>query len=86
MAPSEFGPVAGWSSHHGARDAMSIAWRDLGAAFALYLVLEGLLPFLSPRAASRVFAQMARSPARQLRIVGLLSMLGGCVLLYFVRG
>jgi uncharacterized protein len=65
---------------------MSIDWRDLGAAFALYLVLEGVLPFVSPAAAQRLFLAMARAPTRQLRVVGLASMLAGCVLLYGLRG
>jgi uncharacterized protein len=65
---------------------MTIDWRDLGTALALYLVLEGVLPFLSPAAAQRAFLAMAQAPARQLRVVGLASMLGGCGLLYYIRG
>jgi len=65
---------------------MSIEWHDLGAACALYLVLEGLVPFVSPLAAQRVFLAMSRTPTPQLRVVGLASMLAGCALLYGVRG
>ena len=64
---------------------MSVDWHDLGAALALYLVLEGVLPFLSPAAAQRVFQAMSKAPTRQLRLVGLGSMLAGCALLYGVR-
>jgi uncharacterized protein YjeT (DUF2065 family) len=65
---------------------MSVDWQDLGAAFALYLVLEGALPFLSPAGAQRVFLAMSQASAAQLRMVGLVSMLAGCGLLYYLRG
>ena len=65
---------------------MSIDWHDLGAALALYLVLEGLLPFVNPAAAQRLFLAMSAAPAVQIRIVGFASMLAGCALLYGVRG
>ncbi len=65
---------------------MSIDWADLGAALALYLILEGLVPFLNPAAAQRLFQAMARAPAGQLRAIGLASMIAGCALLYGLRG
>jgi uncharacterized protein len=64
---------------------VGIAWQDLAAAFALYLVLEGVLPFLSPPAVKRAFAQMISLPDGVLRLVGLGSMLAGCALLYLIR-
>ncbi len=64
---------------------MNIDWQDLGKAFALYLVLEGILPFLSPGLAQRVFQRMSQADTRQLRIVGLTSMLAGVVLLFGLR-
>ncbi|HKR36366.1 MAG TPA: DUF2065 domain-containing protein [Steroidobacteraceae bacterium] len=60
-------------------------WADLLAAFALYLVLEGVVPFLNPQALKRVLTTMATLPDRQLRLWGLASMLAGAVLLYLVR-
>ena len=65
---------------------MSIDWHDLGAALALYLVLEGLVPFASPATAQRLFLAMSQAPPRQLRLVGLGSMVAGWALLYAVRG
>jgi uncharacterized protein YjeT (DUF2065 family) len=47
-------------------------WSDLFAALALYLVLEGVMPFLSPQSV-------------KLRLCGLVSMGAGVVLLYLVR-
>ena len=60
-------------------------WNDLWAAFALYLVLEGILPFLNPGAFTRFMNQISRLPERQIRRVGLACMLAGVVLLYLVR-
>jgi uncharacterized protein YjeT (DUF2065 family) len=61
-------------------------WSDLWAAFALYLVLEGVLPFLNPGAAKRSLATIAGMDERLLRRMGLVSMIAGCVLLFIVRG
>jgi len=61
-------------------------WGDLWAAFALYLVLEGLMPFLNPGGMKRTLLQLAQLEERTLRTAGLLSMIAGALLLYFVRG
>ena len=61
-------------------------WGDLWAAFALYLVLEGLMPFLNPGAMKRTLLQLAGLEDRTLRIAGFASMIAGALLLYFVRG
>ena len=63
-----------------------MSWSDLLAALALYLVLEGVLPFLNPQAMKRVLTTMATFSDRQLRLWGLTSMVAGVLLLYFVRG
>ena len=59
---------------------------DFLTGLALYLVLEGILPFLSPEGWRRSMSMIAGLPPRQLRIFGLVSMLAGLVLLVFVRG
>ena len=61
-------------------------WKDLWAAFALYLVLEGVLPFLNPGGAKRALSAMSQLDERVLRRIGLGSMIAGCILLYLVRG
>jgi len=61
-------------------------WNDFLTGLALYLVLEGILPFLSPDGWRRSIAVIASMPGRQLRVFGLASMLAGVVLLVFVRG
>jgi uncharacterized protein YjeT (DUF2065 family) len=61
-------------------------WSDLLAAFALYLVLEGIMPFLNPGAMKRALLRFASLPDVQLRVAGSVSMILGIALLYFVRG
>ncbi len=60
-------------------------WQDLLSAVALLMVMEGILPFLNPAILRRTLLQMAQLEDRALRIAGLLSMLGGLFLLYWVR-
>lgn len=64
---------------------MQIEWLDLATAFALYLVLEGVLPFLSPQGMKRTMAMFSSLPDAQLRLAGLASMIAGLVLLWVVR-
>jgi len=60
-------------------------WSDLGAAFALYLVFEGIMPFLNPQVMKKTMALFTQIADRHLRVAGLASMLIGATLLYFVR-
>ena len=52
-------------------------------AFAMMLVIEGLLPFISPPKWRGVFERATRMSDGQLRFIGLSSMLAGLVMLYF---
>ena len=61
-------------------------WNDLLAAFALYLVIEGLLPFASPTGWRQGLMLVARMRDSQLRVVGLASIGAGLILLWLVRG
>ena len=54
-------------------------------AFALMLILEGIMPFLAPKAWRQTFQRMIALKDGQLRFVGLISMLGGALLMFFVR-
>ena len=60
-------------------------WETLLAAVALMLVLEGIIPFLYPNKWRNMVAMLAQISDRQLRIMGLVSMLIGVALLYAVR-
>ena len=50
-------------------------------ALALMLVIEGLLPFLSPSTWREVFERATRMSDGQIRFFGLSSMVAGLVLL-----
>jgi len=58
---------------------------DLLAAFALFLVIEGITPFLNPRGMKRALALLLELGDRELRIAGLGSMLVGLLILFLVR-
>ena len=61
-------------------------WSDLFAAFALYLVFEGLMPFLSPANWRKSLLMVLQLNDGQLRTIGLVSIVAGLFLLLFVRG
>jgi uncharacterized protein len=54
------------------------------AALALMLVIEGLLPFLSPVLWRQVFARVLAMSDGQIRFIGLSSMVAGLLLLYII--
>jgi len=68
---------------------MDISWTELGryvgGAFALYLILEGVVPFVNPAAAQRLMAKLAQTEPKQLRWGGLISMVAGLALLWMAR-
>jgi len=60
-------------------------WQELGIALCLLLVLEGILPFLGPRVWRGALVQLAQLSDRQLRLIGLASMLLGTTFLYWLH-
>lgn len=54
-------------------------------AFALMLVIEGVLPFLVPALWRETFRRVTQFTDGQIRFVGLSSMLLGLMILYFAR-
>jgi uncharacterized protein YjeT (DUF2065 family) len=60
-------------------------WDDLWAALALWLVFEGMLPFLSPARWREAMLALADVNDRGLRLCGLASMAMGLALLFYVR-
>ncbi len=54
-------------------------------AFALMLVLEGLLPFFAPKLWREAFRRMTELSDGQIRFFGLSSMLVGLVLLVIFK-
>ena len=64
---------------------MSLNFSDLLAALGLFLVLEGIAPFLNPQGVKRAFARLLQVHDRELRYAGLGSMLVGIIILFSVR-
>jgi len=62
-----------------------IAWNELFSALALVLVIEGLMPFISPKGWRETMLQASRLEDKTLRTIGFVSMLFGVVLLYLMR-
>jgi hypothetical protein len=62
-----------------------VHWQEILTAVALLLVIEGMLPFVGPGRYKQLVAQIARLRDNQLRTFGLMSMIAGLVLLFFVR-
>lgn len=62
------------------------SWSLLLIAVGLMLVLEGLLPFLSPERWRSVFERAAKLSDGQLRFLGLTSLVVGCGILLFMLG
>jgi uncharacterized protein YjeT (DUF2065 family) len=54
-------------------------------AFALMLVLEGVLPFLAPATWRETFRRLTQLGDGQIRFIGLTSMLAGIILLMVFR-
>ena len=57
----------------------------LVSAFALMLVIEGILPFTAPRVWREAFRRIVELTDGQLRFAGLASMMTGLVILVLVR-
>lgn len=58
---------------------------ELFVALAIVLVIEGILPFLSPSSMRKYMAQMSQMDDQTLRITGFISMVIGVGLLYLVK-
>ena len=60
-------------------------WHVLTVAIALVLIIEGMLPFISPNRWRNMLATVEQMDDRVIRNVGLGSMLLGVFLLYLVN-
>jgi hypothetical protein len=59
--------------------------QDILTAFALYLIIEGMIPFVGPNRFRRTVEQISRLSDNHLRIAGLVAMAAGLLLLFIVR-
>ncbi|GAB4393600.1 MAG: DUF2065 domain-containing protein [Gammaproteobacteria bacterium] len=64
---------------------MMTMWQNFLAAFALLLVFEGVLPFLSPDNWRQMLGKMMNLDNRTLRIVGFVSMMLGTAILTYMH-
>ena len=60
-------------------------WGDLGVGLSLVLVIEGLIPFLSPRRYRKMLEVASGIGERRLRFGGAACMVIGVLLLYVVH-
>ena len=60
-------------------------WQDILTAFALYLILEGMIPFVSPSRFRRTVEQIAKLGDNNVRMAGLVAMAAGLIMLFIVR-
>ncbi|WP_269619878.1 DUF2065 domain-containing protein [Zhongshania sp. BJYM1] len=60
-------------------------WQELSVAISLVLIIEGVLPFLSPERWRLLAYRMADMDSRNVRIAGLISMISGLILLSLLR-
>ena len=61
---------------------MGINWNDLFNALALVLIIEGILPFVSPESLKKTYQKMQEMPDDALRKVGAGSIVLGMLVLF----
>jgi uncharacterized protein YjeT (DUF2065 family) len=55
--------------------------QDLLTAFALLLIIEGLIPMVAPQAWQKAMQELSRHNPKAIRIGGIISMLAGAFVL-----
>jgi len=60
-------------------------WTDILTAVALVLVIEGILPFLSPQSFRTAMQSILSRDDNTMRYIGLSSMIAGVLILIVVR-
>jgi uncharacterized protein YjeT (DUF2065 family) len=60
-------------------------WHDIAVAFCLMLVIEGIIPFISPGRWRRMLLMLDQIDDNTMRMIGLGSMLAGTALLYIIN-
>jgi len=60
-------------------------WHEILIAGALMLVLEGLLPILSPKLFKQMMFSASQMDEQQLRWTGIISMIVGAAAIYLLK-
>jgi uncharacterized protein YjeT (DUF2065 family) len=58
---------------------------EFWTALALVMVIEGLLPAITPRGYRKAMLSIAQMDSRSIRTTGLVSMIAGALFLYFLK-
>jgi len=58
--------------------------KDLLTAFALLLIIEGLLPFFAPQFWQQAMQNLSQQHPKTIRVSGIISMLAGAILLQLI--
>jgi uncharacterized protein YjeT (DUF2065 family) len=59
--------------------------QDLMTAFALMLIIEGILPMVAPQVWQRAMQELSQHHPKTIRIGGIISMLAGAFFLQFLH-
>jgi len=62
-----------------------VDWQDLGTAFALMMIFEGISPFIMPDRIKKLGVMVQQIEDKHIRIVGFISMVFGVILLFWLR-
>ena len=60
-------------------------WHELAVGFCLMLVIEGIIPFISPGRWRKMLLVLDQIDDNTMRMIGLASMLTGTVLLLMIN-
>jgi hypothetical protein len=60
-------------------------WQNILIAVSLYLIIEGMIPFISPNFFRKAVMRMAQLDDNGLRLTGLTVASVGIIMLYIVR-
>lgn len=60
-------------------------WHELAVAFCLMLVIEGIIPFISPGRWRKMLLVLDQIDDNTMRVIGLASMLTGTVMLLIIN-
>ncbi len=59
---------------------------DFVVAIGLVFVIEGLMFAAFPSSSKKAFQAVLETPDMQLRVIGIVSAIGGLLLVWFIRG
>ncbi len=60
-------------------------WQELAVALSLVLIIEGILPFLSPDRWRMLAYRMADMESKSVRLIGLFCMMAGVLMLSVIK-